>query len=295
MISSALLLVLDPTRVAAASFVLCLGVGARAQSTFDSVHPIYRARCAACHSQIGQGGFNIAAADIGLAYADSQLSSYYSPGQTKGFATLVRIKNGGMPLGAGCTGNPTVDAPNPACLTAGEIALLQAWIQDGQLAPLPTTGSTFCFGNGSGAACACPNAAAIDGGCANSLHTNGGKLTAAGTASLAADGLILRVSRVPDGFTLFFQGDAPAAGGAGIVLGDGLFCASGAIVRLVTRPNQANAVQYPQSSDPSLSSIGGIGAPGEVRHYQAWYRDAANFCTPATFNLTNGVSVTWSP
>ena len=27
--------------------------------------------------------------------------------------------------------------------------------------------------------------------------------------------------------------------------------------------------------------------------YQVWYRNAASFCTPSTFNLTNGVLVTW--
>jgi hypothetical protein len=32
-----------------------------------------------------------------------------------------------------------------------------------------------------------------------------------------------------------------------------------------------------------------------VRSYQAWYRNAAAFCTPSTFNLTNGYSVTWAP
>jgi hypothetical protein len=29
--------------------------------------------------------------------------------------------------------------------------------------------------------------------------------------------------------------------------------------------------------------------------YQVWYRNASAFCTPATFNLTNGLRVTWVP
>ena len=34
---------------------------------------------------------------------------------------------------------------------------------------------------------------------------------------------------------------------------------------------------------------------GAVRHYQVWYRNAAAFCNPSTFNLTNEVSVIWAP
>jgi hypothetical protein len=30
-----------------------------------------------------------------------------------------------------------------------------------------------------------------------------------------------------------------------------------------------------------------------VRRYQVWYRNAAAFCTPDTYNLTNGFEVTW--
>jgi hypothetical protein len=37
-----------------------------------------------------------------------------------------------------------------------------------------------------------------------------------------------------------------------------------------------------------------VTAPG-VRTYQAWYRNAAAFCTASTFNLTNGVQLTWGP
>jgi hypothetical protein len=29
------------------------------------------------------------------------------------------------------------------------------------------------------------------------------------------------------------------------------------------------------------------------RTYQAWYRNAAAYCTPATFNLTNGYAIEW--
>jgi len=34
---------------------------------------------------------------------------------------------------------------------------------------------------------------------------------------------------------------------------------------------------------------------GAIRVYQAWYRNAASFCTVSTFNLTNGLEVVWLP
>ena len=32
-----------------------------------------------------------------------------------------------------------------------------------------------------------------------------------------------------------------------------------------------------------------------IRYYQVWYRNAAAFCTPSTFNTSNGYAVTWQP
>ena len=38
------------------------------------------------------------------------------------------------------------------------------------------------------------------------------------------------------------------------------------------------------------------GKEGATRFYQAWYRNAALFCiATATFNLSNGLAVTWQP
>ncbi len=46
--------------------------------------------------------------------------------------------------------------------------------------------------------------------------------------------------------------------------------------------------------DTSLSVLGAITAPGD-HYYQAYYRDAANYCTSATFNFANGLAVRWQP
>jgi hypothetical protein len=37
-----------------------------------------------------------------------------------------------------------------------------------------------------------------------------------------------------------------------------------------------------------------VAAPGG-RVYQIWYRDAAPFCTPDGWNLTNALDVIWVP
>jgi hypothetical protein len=276
-------------------FAIVLATSTFAQTTFDDVHPVFRTYCAGCHSVSGKGGFNIAAGDIEAAYADSQLPSYFVPGQTKGFAALVRIQNGSMPLGAGCTGDPLLDVGNGACSTAAEQAQIQAWIADGQPAPLPMTGTPYCFGDGSGTPCPCGNSGDADSGCANSVSWSGGKLVAAGTASLTADRLVLRAWRMPNSSALYIQGMERTAGGFGQVFGDGLRCVAGGVIRLATKLNSASASQYPEGADPALSVRGAIPVPGAVRHYQVWYRNAAAYCQPEAFNLTNGVSVTWAP
>ena len=278
----------------AVSWMWASSSSAFAQTTFDDVHPIYRAHCSDCHSTQGNGAFNVANRDIATAYADSPLSSSYALGQTKGFATLVRIQNGEMPLGAGCSGNPSSDAGNPACLTALEQARIQSWIQGGQLGPRPVVGTTFCFGDGSGTACPCLPGGA-DGGCANTISFLGGKLVGAGTASVSNDTFVLRATRIPNGPALFFQGTARVAGGAGAVFGDGLRCVAGSVVRLGAQTSTGEAAQLPEDSSVSVAARGSISASGGTRHYQVWYRNSPAFCQPETYNLTNGVTVTWTP
>jgi trimeric autotransporter adhesin len=152
--------------------------------------------------------------------------------------------------------------------------------------------ATFCSGDGTGTACPCGNVGAAGRGCANSVDVLGARLTASGTASLAADSLHLIGSSMPNSSALYYQGTTQQSGGAGAVFGDGLRCVGGAIVRLGTVVNAGGGSMFPAPGGTAISVRGAIAAPG-LRHYQAWYRNAASFCTPSTFNLTNGVSVTW--
>ncbi len=272
---------------------LLLASSAFAQTTFSAAHPVFLANCTPCHVTLGSGGLNIATSNINQAYASSQLISYYVPGQTKGFASLVRIQDGSMPQAAGCTGDPALDVGNSACLTAAEQAVIQAWINDGQLGP--STGSRFCFGDGSGTPCPCGNSGSAQSGCANSVVANGGRLIATGTARVTSDTLVLRCSQLPNSPALYFQGTSQVGGGLGASFGDGLQCAGGSLIRLGTKTSVSNASVYPVAGDPSVSVQGAVPASGGTRHYQVLYRNAAVFCQPETFNLTNGLSITWIP
>jgi hypothetical protein len=92
---------------------------------------------------------------------------------------------------------------------------------------------------------------------------------------------------------LFFQGDARLSGGAGNTFGDGLRCVGGSVRRLGVRFATGGTASLGGGA-PSVAQVGGVSSAG-VRQYQAWYRNAAAFCSPSTFNLTNGVEVLWIP
>jgi photosystem II stability/assembly factor-like uncharacterized protein len=158
---------------------------------------------------------------------------------------------------------------------------------------LPGTGSSFCAGDGSATACPCGNSSSAGSGtgCASSLGT-GALITATGTPSLSSDTLVLLGSGMPNSFVLYFQGTTRQAGGLGSVFGDGLRCAGGTVKRLGAKANVQGGSQYPGPGDAPISVRGAVSAPG-LRTYQCWYRNAASFCTPSTFNTTNGLEIDW--
>jgi len=163
------------------------------------------------------------------------------------------------------------------------------------LAAVPAPpGTPFCFGYGTTLTCPCGNNTSLyqRAGCAHS-QSAGGVLRVGGTASVSNDTLLLRGSSMSWSSALYLQGSATLGGGFGAHFGDGLRCAGGTIVRLGTKLNEGGRSQYPDSGDASVSVRGTVPA-GATRHYQVWYRNAAAFCTPETFNLTNGVTVIWS-
>jgi hypothetical protein len=158
----------------------------------------------------------------------------------------------------------------------------------------PNPAVTFCAGDGGSTACPCGNTGALGHGCASSVDPAGARLSAGGIASVANDTLRLAGTEMPDSFCLYFQGTLPQGGGSGTVFGDGVRCVGGTITRLGAELNASGASGVPSVGEPPLSVHGAVG-PGDVRQYQCWYRNAASFCTPSPFNLTNGIQIVWSP
>jgi hypothetical protein len=154
----------------------------------------------------------------------------------------------------------------------------------------PAFASLFCFCDVSAP---CGNTAS-SGGCANSTG-NGALLAPCGTASVAADDLLLNATDLtPNQFGIFFM----AAGTGSFPFGDGQRCAVGTTYRFSLH-----------NSGPSGTVTGGPGLvafsaaqfaepgpidPGETWNFQYWYRDALGPCG-SSFNLTNAVAVTFAP
>lgn len=156
----------------------------------------------------------------------------------------------------------------------------------------PTTSA--CTGDGTGAPCPCGNTGTSGRGCENSASTGGALLRGFEIPQVSNDFFELRVEGLPDSTTcLFDQGTAVTTPAA--PFGDGLRCVAGTVIRLATKVANAGAARYPTTSEVDISVRGQIPVAGGTRHYQAWYRNAANSCTASTFNLSNGVSVDWRP
>jgi len=136
------------------------------------------------------------------------------------------------------------------------------------------------------------------GGCFNSTGVKGILSPNGGGTSVSADDLVLVASNLPASQPgLFYMG-----GGQALVLfGDGLRCVS---------PGTGGIYRYPISvGDPWGTVVMGPGivqhsvmnfapagqiAAGQTWNFQYWYRDPAGPCG-SSFNLTNGLAVTFAP
>ena len=156
-------------------------------------------------------------------------------------------------------------------------------------------GGPFCAGGGVDpnvtTACPCGNFGSVGRGCANSTNAAGAQLVATGTSN--PDTAILQGSGMPATVScIYLQGDALDD----VLFGDGVRCAGGSLLRLRTKTNVGGASSFPDSVETvTLSQRGGVTpGSGAVRYYQTYYRNAAAaFCPPETFNVTNGIRITW--
>jgi hypothetical protein len=154
-------------------------------------------------------------------------------------------------------------------------------------------GVPFCFGDW----CPCSNAGTSGNGCATSINAAGGNLASSGMASVSTDSVVLTASGLSNSVVTFFQGTSTGFEGLYYsgAFGDGRRCASGSVIRLKAALAQGGVAQFPAAADQPVSVRGMIPMMGGYRSYQVWYRNAASFCTPATYNLTNGLVIPWRP
>jgi hypothetical protein len=160
----------------------------------------------------------------------------------------------------------------------------------------PNVGTLQCAGDGSIAACPCANSGGTGRGCRNSGVAAGALLYAQGKTN--PDTIVLQASGEPAAaLSVFLQGDATLA--PPIAFGDGLLCARGNLLRLYVADSGSGSLSAPGAGEPSITQrsarLGDVIAPGSLRNYQVYYRDASlAFCPSGdAWNVTNAVAIEW--
>lgn len=130
-------------------------------------------------------------------------------------------------------------------------------------------------------------------GCLNSTGV-GATLDGAGTTSISTDDMTMIAASMPGGTsTLFFAGPNQTQ----TAFGDGLRCVASPTYRIEIRiaDGTGSATYGPGIAGDLCTTYSQCMTAGQTFNFQIWYRNAASYCTPSTFNLTNGLSVTYTP
>ncbi|MFM7281764.1 MAG: hypothetical protein ACKO32_08300, partial [Planctomycetia bacterium] len=143
----------------------------------------------------------------------------------------------------------------------------------------------------------------VGAGCNNSSSTGGALLSGSGSASVAADALLISVAGTkPTATTVLLQGHTELSlGSGGVAFGQGLRCVGGTLLRLYVTGAVGGAANFPPTGSNSISArsaaLGDSLTAGSRRVYMAYYRDpiVSGGCpVSATFNATNALSVAWN-
>jgi hypothetical protein len=231
--------------------------------------------------------------------------------------------------GAGCPTGPALACSDDACaggqqsevtipVTAGSVYTIQIGSSPGwpggpasfSIIETPSGSgpmTPFCSpGTGPVPPCPCANPpSGIDRGCDNfgAGPVDSGAISASGTASLAADSVVLTATGENNSsLTVFWSGRDPVHP-SGIPHGAGIRCVTATLKRLYTGNAAGGAISRPGMGDASVSArssaVGDPIAAGQNRHYFTIYRDpsAATACgsSTATVNLTNAGTIFWAP
>jgi len=298
--------------------MLCLPTGQVLFSMFDNELYVYTpsgAPLAAGKPTItsitdnGDGSYHLVGTKLnglseGASYGDDlQMNSNYplvrltgSGGQVAYARTFnwssTSIRTGSTPVSVEFV-LPAVLPPAPVSL----VVVANGFASDPTTMPAAVT--PFCFGDGTDQLCPCFNDGATGHGCENSATTGGSRLTLVGTPSLGADTVVFTASgELPTALSVLVQGTSTVFP---TNYGDGLRCVSGSLKRLFVKSASGGVVIAPQGGDPSVSArsaaLGDTITAGSVRVYQVYHRDPDPlFCASGgTFNISNAISVGWTP
>jgi glucose/arabinose dehydrogenase len=165
----------------------------------------------------------------------------------------------------------------------------------------PTPGTASCFGDGSTPTpCPCANTGMVGRGCENSSLTGGARLEGAGDPG-NDQVVLISTGELPTVLTIFLQGNV--SNPTGFLFGDGVRCVSGSLKRLYSHNAVGGIAHAPNVGEPSITTQStNLGDPlfplsGQVRYYQAYYRDPVlSFCSSPpgnTWNVSSMFTITW--
>ncbi len=161
----------------------------------------------------------------------------------------------------------------------------------------PPTGDEFLSGSFAqpycfGATCPCGNDDAL-GGCRNSSGGGATLTVGDGSASIAANDLVLATYGLPLGQPALLLASAPVTN---VPFGAGVLCVGGSAVRLAidAHPSNGDAHFANVAQKLGLSKLSSSFVAGTVLRFQTWYRDPHAACS-ATTNLSNALQVRFDP
>jgi len=126
--------------------------------------------------------------------------------------------------------------------------------------------------------------------CASTVNSSGGPaiISATGSASIAANDLVLQAAPVPASSTgLFYFGPTATQ----VTFGNGFRCVTGTIRRLGIVPASGGALT--RVIDNAVPPSAGVLVAGSTWRFQAWFRDVA--AGGSNFNLSNGLRIPFAP
>ena len=110
-------------------------------------------------------------------------------------------------------------------------------------------------------------------------------LSASGSASVAANEVVLEVQQAPSNKVgIFLQGSSTI----NVPFADGILCTGSPLKRLEAIVLDASGTG---NSTASVVLAGNV-SPGQTRTYQFWFRDSQGPCATGS-NLSNGYEITW--